>query len=197
VDDFLEQFADRLKTTDADIISADETADWPTGKLDELVKTGVLEKIQHSNGVVCSECEENCFIEPDIRTYPDGSKTIGVFICTRNPDIGRMEIDLDRLKQWRINKAELKKLGYCVETGPDPKDEFITVQQASKILSVDRGTISRLATKGKIKHNGETGNKRRISKLSILLLKEEREAEKVKGDFDEYQEDIRKIPDMH
>jgi len=109
VDKFLQQLADRLQIPDSEIITADETKDWPTGKLDELVEAGVLAEIQHSKGVVCRECEENCFIEPDIRTNPDTGKASGIFVCTRNPDIGRIEVDLDRLRQWQINSEKLPK----------------------------------------------------------------------------------------
>ncbi len=115
MDEFLAKLAERLQIPDADIVSADETEDWPTGKLDELVKVGVLAEIQHSKGVVCRECEENCFIEPDIRTHPDTGKTTGVFVCTRNPDIGRIEIELDRQRRWKINSTKLAKLGYATE----------------------------------------------------------------------------------
>ncbi len=109
MNEFLKQLAERLQVFGADIISADEIADWPTGKLDELVEAGILTEIQHSKGVVCRECEENCFIEPDIRTIPDTGAATGIFVCTRNPDIGRIEVDLDRLRQWEIDKDKLPK----------------------------------------------------------------------------------------
>jgi DNA-binding CsgD family transcriptional regulator len=112
VDKFLQQLADRLQIYDSGIITADETKDWPDGKLDELVGMGVLEEIQHSKGVVCDECEENCFIEPNIKTNPNTGETTGVFVCTRNSDIGRIPIDLNRLRQWKINSEKLEALGY-------------------------------------------------------------------------------------
>jgi len=195
VNEFTERLANRLRVSDADVITADEIKDWPGDKFDELVAAGVLTEIEHAKGVICSESEENCYVEPAVRTYPDG-KMVGVYVCC-DPDIGRIEVDLDRLRQWRINAPKLEKLGYCVDTGPDPQDEFITVLQASILLDADKGTISRLATDDKIKHNGETGAKRRISKLSILLLKDERENEQIKRDFDEYRDDIKKVPDKH
>ena len=197
MDNFLTKLAERLQIPDADIVSADEIADWPTGKLDELADAGVLAEIQYSKGVVCSECGENCFIEPDIRTIPDTDKAIGVFVCTRNPDIGRIEVDLDRLKQWKINKEKLQSLGYRVDFGPEPEDELITVQEAANISEMDKGTISRLASENKIKHNGEMGTKRKVSKLSVLLFKNSRETEQLKRDFDDYREDLRKIPNEH
>jgi len=115
VDKFLQQLADRLQVPDSEIITADEIKDWPTGKLNELVESGVLEEIQHAKGLVCNECEENCFIEPNIRTNPDTGAATGVFVCARNPDVGRIEIDLNRLRQWRINNTKLAKLGYGTE----------------------------------------------------------------------------------
>lgn len=111
MDSLLEQLATRLQVYDADILTADETKDWPDGKLNELVVAGILTEIEHATGVVCEQCEENCYIEPDIRTNPDSGKAVGVFVCTRNPYIGRIEVDLNRLRQWRIDEEKLKELG--------------------------------------------------------------------------------------
>ena len=71
VDDFLKQMAERLQIPNADIVSVDDTAYWPDGKLGELIKAGILTEIEHGKGVICDQCEENCYIEPDIRTNPD------------------------------------------------------------------------------------------------------------------------------
>jgi hypothetical protein len=146
VDEFLQQLAERLKVYDAEIITADETADWPTGKLDELVETGVLAEIQHSKGVVCNECEENCFIEPDIRTIPDTSEASGVFVCTRNPDIGRIKVDLDQLRQWRISTQKLSELGYQVQLGwivpwNETNTEYFTLKEAVSLANDDSITV--------------------------------------------------------
>lgn len=107
MDNFLAKLAERLQTPDADTVSADEIKNWPQSKLNELVTAGILTEIPHAKGVICNECEENCYIEPDIRT-PANSKAVGVFVCSR----GRIEVDLNRLKQWQINKDTLEKLGF-------------------------------------------------------------------------------------
>jgi len=112
VDELLAKLADRLQIYDSEIITADETKDWPRGKLDELIKMGVLAEIQHAKGLVCSECEEGCFIEPNIRTNPDTGTATGVFVCPRREDIGRIEVDLNRLRQWKISGEKLESLGY-------------------------------------------------------------------------------------
>jgi hypothetical protein len=107
VDEFLAKLAKRLQTPGADTVSADEIEDWPQGKLKELVTAGILTEIPHAKGVICDQCGESHYIEPDIRKYPDG-KAVGVYIC---PDVGRIEIDLNRLKQWQINRDKLEALG--------------------------------------------------------------------------------------
>jgi excisionase family DNA binding protein len=191
VDELLAKLAERLQIYDSEIITADEIKDWPAGKLDELVEMGVLAEVEHSKGIVCDECEEGCFIEPEMRS----DSTTGVFVCPRREDIGRIEVDLERLRRWKIGGEKLQSLGYRVDSGPEPEDELITVQEAANLSGMDRGTISKLASENKIKHNGETGTKRRISKLSILIYKNNRETEQLKKDFDDYREDLRKIPD--
>jgi DNA-binding CsgD family transcriptional regulator len=170
VDEFLAKLAERLQVFGAGIISAGEITDWPTGKLEELVEAGVLVEIQHSKGVVCSECEENCFIEPDIRTIPDTGEVTGVFVCTRNPDIGRIKVDLNRLRQWKISGEKLEALGYTkkktkkrnrkVSSDLTPKETEVftlihvqkkTPQQAAIEMQCSPQNVSNLLTKAEAK----------------------------------------------
>lgn len=116
MDSFLEQLAGRVRVPDADVISADEVADWPEGKLDELVLAGIIREIPPATGVVCDECENNCYVEPNIRTNPETDEATGVFVCTRNPDIGRIEVDVERFRRWGVNKKKLSRLGYGPKT---------------------------------------------------------------------------------
>lgn len=150
MDDFLKQLAERLRIPDSEIVAGDEVKHWPDGKLDQLVAAGILTEIEHAKGVVCDRCEENCYIEPDIRTYPDGSKTIGVFVCTRNPDIGRFEVDLNRLRQWRINKRKLWQLVYGVDSEwqvpwDDDNSEYIPLQEAVNLANDDSITVKSMS----------------------------------------------------
>ena len=146
----MEQLARRLGGTGADIISADETADWPEGKLEELIAAGIIREIEHAKGIVCDECEENCYIEPNICTNPETGKAVGVFACTRNPDIGRIEVDLNRLRQWRINKRELWRLIYGFESEwqvpwDDSNSEYITLKEAVNLANDDSITIRQMS----------------------------------------------------
>ena len=111
LDEFLLQLAKRLSIPDADIVTGDEAGSWPKGKVDELVAADILQEIQPGTTVVCDECDECCSIEPQRRTHRQSGKMVGVYICTHNPDMGRIEIDPNRLRRWRINRDKLKELG--------------------------------------------------------------------------------------
>jgi len=190
VDEFLAKLAERLQIPEADIISADEAADWPTGKLDQLVEAGVLAEIQHSKGVVCNECEENCFIEPNIRTNPNTGEATGIFVCTRNPDIGRIEVDLDRLRQWQINSEKLASLGYTEKKSKrrkrkksselTPKETDVwtlihvnnkTQRQAAIELRCSVQNVSKLLQKAELKI--KAGNSRSINWSKTQKLPED------------------------
>ena len=110
MDKFLQQLADRLQIPDSEIITTDETKDWPEGKLNELVSKGILEEIEHASGVVCNQCEENCFIEPDIRTDPNTGKPTGIYVCTRNPDISRFTVDLEKFLGGMKRKVKISAI---------------------------------------------------------------------------------------
>lgn len=78
------------------------------------------------------------------------------------------------------------------------KDEMITITEAAKLLGVNAGMVSRWTTDGIIKNNGEAKRKRRLSKISVLLLKDKREREdRLKDAADVLQDMEHKIPDRH
>ena len=152
MDNLLKQLAERLRVSDAEIVSADEIRGWPKGRLGKLVAEGVLTEVEHAEGVICSQCEENCYIKPDIRTNPETSGSVGVFVCTRNPDIGRIEVDLDRSRQWRINTMKLTQLGYLEQVIGwqvpwDENDrEYIPLKDAVNLANDDSITIKKMST---------------------------------------------------
>ena len=191
MNDFLAKLAERLQVFGADIISADETADLPTGKLDELVEAGVLAEIQHSKGVVCCECEKNCFIEPEIRTNPKTGAATGIFVCTRNPDIGRIVVDLNRLRQWKISSEKLEALGYAkrktkkrkrkISSDLTPKETEVftlihvqkkTPKQAAIEMRCSLQNISSLLKKAEIKIKAKSS--RSINFKQVQKLPEDR-----------------------
>lgn len=111
LDRFLAQLAKRLRIPDADIVTADEVRNWPDGKLGELLAAGILQETEPGTTVICDQCDNRCDIEPQRRTDSQTGKIIGVHICMREGAGGRIEIDLDRLRRWRISENRLKELG--------------------------------------------------------------------------------------
>ena len=120
MDGFLAQLAKRLRIPDAEIITGDEIRNWPDGRLQELLEKGILEEIEPGTTVICDQCDKHCSIEPQLRTDPHTGKMVGVHVCRCEEAGGRIEIDLDRLRQWKINKRRLSKLGYNSEKQEPP-----------------------------------------------------------------------------
>lgn len=77
----------------------------------------------------------------------------------------------------------------------DTADKWITITDAADLSGFNRGTISRWADKGKIRHNEEKNKKRRVLKSSILLKRDEKEQKELLRDAKELKEDSKKLPD--
>jgi len=78
-----------------------------------------------------------------------------------------------------------------------PGDELISLTQAGELLSVNKGTVGRLADAGKILDNGQEGQNRQVWKSSVLLLKQQREDEELRNDARELRKDSAGLPDRH
>lgn len=97
----------RADTRGAELLSADDTATWPAGVLDLLVKLGVLREAEPATSVVCRECAEGCWIEPRIQDDPRTGKVIGRYRCPRPEGVGPFTVDLARMRQWEFHLAGL------------------------------------------------------------------------------------------
>jgi hypothetical protein len=186
---FLAQLAKRLRIPDADVVTGDEIRDWPDGRLEELLAEGVLQEIEHGTTVVCDQCDERCSIEPQRRPDRQTGRTIGVHICMHEEAGGRIEIDLDRLRQWRISKSKLKELGYLRKetkrvrrksSQPTRREQEVyglihvegkTPSQAAYELGCTSQNISKLLKKAEIKLS--LGKSRSVSLSKARKLPED------------------------
>jgi hypothetical protein len=73
------------------------------------------------------------------------------------------------------------------------KTEWVTVTEAAGILGVTKGTVSKWAQKGRFADNGLTGPKKMLSKVSVLLVKQELEEKELRQDILDLREDGRRI----
>lgn len=91
----------------ADIFTADEVSEWPSGAAAKLIRIQLLEEIEPAKDVLCLECDEGCWIEPRIQDDPHTGKPVGVYFCRRNEDVGRFYVDLSRRARWRFDLTGL------------------------------------------------------------------------------------------
>jgi hypothetical protein len=75
----------------------------------------------------------------------------------------------------------------------EKSDSYITFSEAAAILGVTRGTVSKWSKKGRFTDNGLKGQKRRLSKVCVLLVKQEIDDEYLKNDAAELRNDARRI----
>lgn len=82
----------------------DEVKDWPSGALDLLVTSGLLQQAQPMTTIDCDGCEENCINKPVV-IYPAQEDKPGraFIVCDERDDMGRISVSFDRMRQWRCN----------------------------------------------------------------------------------------------
>lgn len=101
--DLLETVLDRLGSAEAAeaFFGADETADWPPGVLDVFLTHGLLRRAQPAQVIECRGCEENCFMPVHVFPAEGGRPARALIACDKRDDVGRVEVDFRRLKQWQ------------------------------------------------------------------------------------------------
>lgn len=105
----LEHILRRAEVPQAELFTTDEVARWPEGTLDWLMRAGILREAEPAEEVLCEECEEGCWIKPNIREDPQTHRRVGTYFCRRNKDIGRFKVDLSRRRRWKFSLVGLAK----------------------------------------------------------------------------------------
>ena len=103
----------------------------------------------------------------------------------------------EKTRAWKETIHDLNRVMIILHKNFEQQPEWIRVSEAAGLASVNPGTITRWANKGKIKSNGKTNRDRRIDKLSLLLfMHNSKEKERKKG-YGEYSRELEHIPDEH
>lgn len=103
--DALQAILARADTEAAGLFTADEVATWPAGTVEGFVGLGILREAAPAKEVLCLECPEGCWIEPRIQDDPRTGKPVGVYLCRRNEEVGRFNVDLARRRRWEFDAA--------------------------------------------------------------------------------------------
>ncbi len=101
--------------------TADDTRPWSSGARDALIVQGILREIGHTDFVYCDGCIEQHPLEVEIREYPTGM--LGVAMC---PECGRVNIPLERLRQWQLAPIGLAQSVMAAIGSSGPLDEITT-----------------------------------------------------------------------
>jgi len=104
----LEYVKTQAKLSGRQILSYDTLAEFPEEQVKELEVKGVLFQIKDADGIICTECDKECWKPVETR-IKDG-KAIGVIYCTDKDCGGIVPVELIRLQQWEIVKEKLIKL---------------------------------------------------------------------------------------
>ena len=89
--------------------TADEVARWPEAALDFFVRQRLLSPATPAQQAVCDGCEEGCFMPVEFPPAVAPLSTAPFIICNQRDDIGRVRVDPNRLKRWRVDPDLLAK----------------------------------------------------------------------------------------
>jgi hypothetical protein len=87
--------------------TADEVAGWPEGALDFFVRQRLLSPATPVHQAVCDGCEEGCFMPVKVASANAPIASTPFIICNQRDDIGRVRVDTNRLKRWRVDSGLL------------------------------------------------------------------------------------------
>lgn len=105
----LSQLLRRADATAEAVFDADEIALWPDDTLEQMVGLGLLQETAPARSVVCDGCEEACLGSVELVIGDEGVPQRGYVICGRREDIGRVEVNLDRLRRWALGFSVLAR----------------------------------------------------------------------------------------
>ncbi len=87
------------------LFTADEVAGWPAGLLDDLLGQRILVVADNAQSITCDSCADD-HIERVEYLPPGSGDAIRTYINC--PSSGRVEVQLSRLRQWRLTDAFIK-----------------------------------------------------------------------------------------
>lgn len=109
----LEYLEKRIMLSGSELISFDELAEWPIAEVQELKEQGKLVQADDADGIICTQCPEECWKEVEIR-QKDG-RTVGVIHCEDEDCGGLIPVEMERLQEWEIVIEKALPKGRTVE----------------------------------------------------------------------------------
>lgn len=89
------------------LFDADEIRRWPAGAFETLAQMGLLRQAEPSRTLMCDACADGHWEEPVILRGPGASRPRMYITC---PEAGRVEVDPERARRWRVQLSGLAQL---------------------------------------------------------------------------------------
>ena len=107
--DVLQAILQRLGPEGDTVLAWEQVRRWPKGAIEALQETGWVAPTAAATMVECSGCEENCFKPVHVLPARNGQPAWAYVACDEPPAMGRVKIDLSRLRQWQVTDAQLAR----------------------------------------------------------------------------------------
>ena len=108
VEETLNELVGRLGWDSDHVISWEHYREWPSGALEMLNRSGWVAPAEPASSIECTGCEENCFMPVVIRPLKHGA-TQAYVECDRRDDMGRINVPIDRLRQWQVTTNQVAR----------------------------------------------------------------------------------------
>jgi hypothetical protein len=89
------------------LLPAAELNGAPAGCLDALSGHGLLAPAEPARATICDGCERCCVMEVERDASAGAGRERAFILCDKRDDIGRVQVDPDRLRQWQVTRAGL------------------------------------------------------------------------------------------
>jgi len=80
-----------------------ELREWPADSVTALKAARLLVRTRPASRLVCPGCERQCDKSVDLYPAEDAKPARAYIICDEPEDMGRIQLDLANLEQWRIS----------------------------------------------------------------------------------------------
>lgn len=105
VTDILCELLERADLGGSVIVDEPHIRCWPEGALEVLERQALVVPASNACGVICDECDERCWIEPELRQLPDGEQVL-VGFCEHR---GHLYFSPEQQRRWQLDLTALCK----------------------------------------------------------------------------------------
>ncbi len=155
------------------VFTANEVGAWPPGLLEDLVQQGIVKATDNAQAITCDACSHD-HVEPV--TYLPGAPGSEIRAFIPCPEVGRVRVDLNRLRQWAVDVEKLKSLTGWKPPQPEQNEDAIrmTPTEAATFVGVTDRTIRVWRANGKLKVVQNKDGHLVFSKSTLQMLRDSR-----------------------